>query len=100
MAGKRRDDLDLIMYRLDTIEKRMDTLERALLNKNDSSINTELLNIVLSMVRQQAAPVAAAVAGTQESVASVEKGAATKHADDAASVCGQSFMFNRRKTVI
>lgn len=95
--AKRREDLDLIMYRLDTIDKRIDTLERAVLSRGDSSsINTELLNIVLGMVRQQAQP---QVVQHQESV--VSSSASSVEAQQKAPVdCGSSFLFNRRKTVI
>jgi len=95
--AKRRDDIDLIMYRLDTIEKRMDTIERALLNKNDSSINTELLSIVLNMVRQQThAPQRHSEQQAHGNVAS--EPSSIQH--DKQENCGSSFLFNRRKTII
>lgn len=96
MAKSRNADYDLIMYRLDTMDKRLDQIERTIQSKNDGSINTELLNIVLSMVRSQA-PV---VPNVPNKV--VESSGVTTQSEGVVepSPCGSSFMFNRRKTVV
>jgi hypothetical protein len=60
MAKNRRDDIDMIMYRLDSIEKMLDSVNRRLdadkgsAGKGDS-LNMELLNMVLGLVRNQPA---------------------------------------------
>ncbi len=52
----------IVDMRIENLEKRIDHLERMILNSSShrgsssESINTELLNIVLNMVRQQAQP--------------------------------------------
>lgn len=91
---KRIDTIDLLVYRLDTIEKRLDNMEKTLLSKSDAgSINTELLNIVLNMMRQQT---------TQQEVQIPKSTSPVSENDSAANdnCVGRTFMFERRKTIV
>lgn len=104
MPGKATVNQDIIMYRLDMLERRLGEIEKAMLTKSDSGINTELLNIILSMVKKQIPQQEDAPTHEAHQVAS---SAASKAAPQAqAAPClvpaepGASFMFNRRKTVV
>lgn len=92
MSQKQRE-LDLILYRLETLEKRIDNIERAMLTQKSENINTELLNVVLSMVRPQAHQ-----HHTETPVGVISASQQIQHQAD--TVPGSSFMFNRRKTVV
>lgn len=102
MSVKRRDELDLVQYRLDALERRLESVERALLSKSDSgSINTELLNIVLSMVRNPShTPSASGPTTTTQSAPVAPIEASTTQPAGECSTIGKSFMFDRRKTVV
>lgn len=99
MSVKRRDELDLVQYRLDTLERRLESVERTLLSKTDSgSINTELLNIVLNMVRGSPSYPSPAKASTEppDQLTTTTPDAC----DNSHSTVGKSFIFDRRKTVV
>lgn len=44
------DEYELLTYKLEVIERRLDNLEK----KGDGNINMELMQLVMSMLRQQA----------------------------------------------
>lgn len=49
---------DFIMYRLDLLEKRIDQIEQAIRNgSNGNNTTTELLHIILDMIKHQSRPV-------------------------------------------
>ncbi len=48
MSRAKRTDND---YRFEMLEKRMDTLERLILSKNDNNLTQDLLQLVLSMMK-------------------------------------------------
>ena len=48
MSRAKRTDND---YRFEMLEKRLDTLERLILSKNDNNLNQDLLQLVLSMIK-------------------------------------------------
>jgi hypothetical protein len=60
MASKyKRDETDLMAYKLEVLERRLDNIERTLMSHQTSSkndINTELLHMLLGMVKQQSQP--------------------------------------------
>ena len=51
--SKKNQKVDIMEYRLEMIENRLSSIEHALLSKPDSSsFNTELLNIILGIIKQ------------------------------------------------
>jgi len=91
MSQKQRE-LDLMLYRLDTLEKRFDQIERAILTQKSENINSELLNIVLSLVRPHNHQSANKVAATPVPQSQIQ------HPTEP--IPGSTFMFTRRKTVL
>lgn len=96
--SKRRDETEIFNYRLDALEKKIEKIEQMLTSKESGNINTELLNIVLSMVRPQQ-PMQVVQPAASSAVPAV---ASEPVGSDAASGpnCGNTFMFHRRKTMI
>lgn len=94
MSKRQADEINLINYRLDTLEKRIDNIEKLVQSSKNDNINTELLNIVLSLVKPS----------LSQKVENERISATTQHVEsqkpNAAEDCGSSFLFNRRKTII
>ena len=78
-------------YRIDALEKRLERIEQALDDMKKNNINTELLNIVLGLVRP--APVAATPS------VPVVADAPTAAAEDPKQTISP-FLFARRKTIV
>jgi hypothetical protein len=97
MAKNRRDDIELIMYRLDSIEKMLDSVNRRLDADKSAgkgeSLNMELLNMVLGLVRNQ--PVASSTVAAVKTLTPAEEPAAAA----AAAACPSS-IFMRRKAIV
>lgn len=53
--SKKREDLDLLNYKLDSFERRLESLERLILSsqthKPDQGVTSEVLHLLLDMVR-------------------------------------------------
>lgn len=96
MASRKKEELDIMTYRLDSIERRIELLERTLLtNKSESSsINSELLGLVVSMLKQQTPTHIPTSTST-----STNQLHETKECD-APITLGQSLAFARRKTIV
>lgn len=61
--SNKREDNQMLSYKIDVLERRLENIEKAVLNNSSSSsnnINSELLHMLMEMLKQQTlAPVAA-----------------------------------------
>lgn len=105
MATKyKRDETDLLSYKVDVLERRIDNIERILLNgqtsKND--VNTELLHMLLEMIKQQNNPTPFVTPEPSRERASSppKRTEADSSASGQPAERGDHFGFQRRRTII
>jgi tetrahydromethanopterin S-methyltransferase subunit G len=94
MSKRQADEINLINYRLDTLEKRLENIEKLVQSSKNDNINTELLNIVLSLVKPSLSQKL-----DNESPPTSQR-VETSKANPTVEDCGSSFLFGRRKTVL
>lgn len=95
---KQRDDMDVFTYRMDSLERRLENIEKAIqtLQTSKTDVNTELLHMLLGLVKQQAAPAHHVVAASAQ-----QKEPASPVASKAQNECPPpEFSFGRRRTVV
>lgn len=83
-----KNEVEFLTYRIDMLEKKLETIEKLLLTHNKSDINSEILKLLLNVVKGQvAAPAdAPATAPPAPRSQSPER--------------GDLFGFNRRRTIV
>ena len=50
------DEFELLQYRLDVLERRLDNMEKLVHSKNDGGLNAELMQFVMTLLKQQMQP--------------------------------------------
>lgn len=51
-----KNELEFLTYRIDLIEKKLETIEKLLLTHNKTDINSEILKLLLNVVKGQVMP--------------------------------------------
>ena len=96
MASKyKRDDFELLSYKVDTLERRLENIEKALLSLQHSGkgdINAELLHMLVDMIKQKnKSPPRQRPSSPQP---------ATNEGPEKGSEQGDLFGFQRRRSII
>jgi hypothetical protein len=85
-----KNELEFLTYRIDVLEKKLETIEKLLLSHNKTDINSELLKMLLNMMKGQIAPEATPPPLT------VPKSPPRSHSPEK----GDLFGFARRRTIV
>lgn len=88
-----KNEVDFLSYRIDMLEKKLDSIEKLLLSHNKTDINSELLKLLLNMVKAPSAESAPAAATTATKQPSTSPRAQSPER-------GDLFGFARRRTIV
>ena len=98
MAKRQKEDLSILEYRLDVLERRLDSLEKLVNTGKTDNINTELLGMLLSMVKQN---IQQPQQQNNTSTPAIKQQEESPQDETITKVsCGETFMFNRRRTLV
>jgi hypothetical protein len=104
------DEFELLQYKMDLLDKRLDNLEKMIHNKSDSGLNAELMQFVMTLLKQQTfntvqpsvqvqtAPTKAADVASASSVSDLTTPANTTQCVEGSTNLLESFM--RRRTFV
>jgi hypothetical protein len=88
-----KNEVEFLTYRIDMLEKKLETIEKLLLSHNKTDINSELLKLLLNMVKGQAVTEAAAPATPASKPSSQSPRSQSPER-------GDLFGFSRRRTIV
>lgn len=97
MAKRKDDSMQIFEYRLDVLERRLDTIERLLHSNKNENINTELLSMLLNVVKQN---IPTQKTNDTEMQQPNHKAVSLSDESIPPTTCTESFLFNRRRTLI
>ena len=101
MATKyKRDDFDILSYKVDTLERRLENIEKALLSMQHNGkgdINAELLHMLVDMIKQKnkSPPRQRASSPIQQHATET-----TTQSQEATKETGDLFGFQRRRSIM